>query len=138
MTRIRRFRRKASLSFCGVEISDQMFRTRNAHFVASIVGASVCMPTHAMPERYRVIPLGELPGSSVRTRAYDINSPGQVAGMRRGQTWQHAFRWDITTGVEDLGPLCNPGGSTGEAINDFGHVAGVGQGVCEVEAFLWT
>ncbi len=73
----------------------------------------------------------------------DINNNTEVAGVTffNGSLYHHAFLWDETNGMEDLGTL---GGdwSFAHAINDNGHVVGrstvEGGLIADQYAFLWT
>jgi probable HAF family extracellular repeat protein len=92
--------------------------------------------------RYRVSEVGDLPGGPVGTSLYSINDAGAVCGLSFGPITNHAIRWTHSGGLEDLGTLpatCNAS-STGESINDLGHVTGVSQlaGCYPHHAFLWT
>jgi probable HAF family extracellular repeat protein len=71
---------------------------------------------------YSVIDLGTLGGDV--TTPYDINERGQIVGESQtgDGTKTHAFLWDPTTGMHDLGTL--GGSSSAKSINDLGEVVG--------------
>jgi probable HAF family extracellular repeat protein len=87
---------------------------------------------------YRVTPVTGPPNASNFMEA--INEAGQACGrLSFSSTVRHAFRWDPSNGIEDLGDL--PGGldqSEATAINNLGHVAGFGRSAVNYEAFFWT
>jgi probable HAF family extracellular repeat protein len=57
------------------------------------------------------------------SRAYGINSAGQVVGYSTIANGLHAFLWSASGGMQDLGTL---GGNTSDAyaINSAGQVVG--------------
>ena len=92
-----------------------------------------------LPKLYTVTVLPTLGGNFVLPLA--INERGQVAGFAdvpkaagATSTTYHLFLWDRTTGIQDLGPVCQ-----GQVVmNDAGQIAGTmtdpnGQ----KRAFLW-
>jgi probable HAF family extracellular repeat protein len=102
------------------------------------------------PGTRRMQDLGTLPGTlpEMNSTALAINNKGQVVGYSTTATGRwHAFLWDSTGGMRDLGTL-GGGYSMAYGINDAGQVVGVATGaevggggygfVQEVEhAFLW-
>jgi len=84
--------------------------------------------------------LGLLPGGW-ESFAYGLNNNGQVVGSALNSGgYVHAFLWDSTNGMQDLGTL---GGlySHGRGINDSGQVAGYSEtspGSFLERAFLWS
>jgi probable HAF family extracellular repeat protein len=81
--------------------------------------------------------LGELLFGTLETvlerpinNAYAINNSGQVVGA----SGAHAFLWDASNGVQDLGTLPGDQNSRASAINDSGQVAGESGN----RAFLWS
>lgn len=67
-----------------------------------------------------------------------LNNRGVVTGSFQGT---HAFRWSVTTGIEDLGVFSDPGPglSFGNALNDAGRIAGMAStGANSRHAFIWT
>ena len=80
--------------------------------------------------------LGTLGGAHSYARA--INDSGQVAGTAFTEESVHAFIWDVSLGMRDIGTLDSYGVSFAYAINNSGQVAGSdyyagGQG----HAFVW-
>jgi probable HAF family extracellular repeat protein len=79
--------------------------------------------------------------------AYAVNDAGQVAGYGTfgGSTYTHAFRWDATHGITDLGTLSNRPYSAANDINASGQVVGVSKQMNMISssditggmAFLW-
>jgi probable HAF family extracellular repeat protein/predicted outer membrane repeat protein len=89
----------------------------------------------AVLPKYEIIDLGTLGGDS--SRAYALNDPGQVVGISAtaGQV-HHAFLWDRTGGMLDLGMLSGGGHSLAFSINDHGQVVGR-SGRYDSRAFIW-
>jgi probable HAF family extracellular repeat protein len=86
--------------------------------------------------------LDTLPGSTVEgdTRAYAINSSGQIVGDASTASYhQHAVLWSPTNAITDLGTL---GGSFSSAtdINDAGQVIGTSylSGDVVQHFFIWS
>jgi len=86
--------------------------------------------------------LGELLFDTLETElerlinhAYAINNSGQVVGA----SGVHAFLWDASTGVQDLGTLPDYQRSEARAINDSGQVVGWSSTLAgdDRHAFLW-
>ena len=75
---------------------------------------------------YTVTDLGDLGGGAAE--AYAINAVGQVVGRSVNDAGvYHAFLWDRTSGMRDLGRLgaLVTNGSEARAINGAGEVVGV-------------
>jgi len=90
----------------------------------------------ALPE-YEIIDLGTLGGGDSSATA--INDTGQVVGwsFTGYSSASHAFLWDSTHGMIDLGTLPGHDGSGATAINDYGIVVG-GSGLFgEIWACIW-
>jgi probable HAF family extracellular repeat protein len=92
----------------------------------------------AWGQTYTVTDLGTLrPGSA---RVHAVNASGQVAGSSGHPHGAdtHAFFWQKTGGIRDLGTL--PGGDYSAAfdINDSGVVVGSSNTSTTVHAFTWT
>lgn len=94
--------------------------------------------TGAWAQTYTAVDLGTLhPGSA---RVHDVNAAGQAVGgsgyPHGAQT--HAFFWEKTGGIRDLGTL--PGGdySAAFSINDAGTVVGTSNTSTSMHAFTWT
>src|ERR1043166_208479 len=88
-----------------------------------VIAASLAASEANAAGPYDLIDLGTLGGSFSEARG--INRVGQIAGYSTTvDGFQHAFVWDPTSGLRDLGTL--PGGlqSIAHAINDAGQVAG--------------
>lgn len=89
------------------------------------------------------IDLGVLPGGTY-SEAYGINDAGQVVGRSslvnlQGVFQNHAFLWNITTGMHDLGTLDGRSSSVAYAINNAGQVVGkAGVGYYGDYPFRWT
>jgi probable HAF family extracellular repeat protein len=95
-----------------------------------------------------VVDLGTL-GGGLHSVATGINNLGQVVGwadvLRDTKYYPHAFRWDSSTGMQDLGTF---GGwwAKATAINDGGQVVGTAFGlgfpgypyVSAEHAFVWS
>ncbi len=89
-------------------------------------------------QSYTVTDMGTLrPGSA---RVHAINSSGQVAGASGHPHGAdtHAFFWQKSGGIRDLGTL--PGGdySAAFAINDSGVVVGTSNTSTSMHAFTWS
>src|SRR5829696_2989422 len=85
--------------------------------------------------------LGELLFGTLETElerpinnAYAINSSGQVVGA----SGPHAFLWDASTGVQDLGTLPDHQRSEAGAINNSGQVVGTSSTPGPLHAFVWS
>jgi probable HAF family extracellular repeat protein len=79
--------------------------------------------TSSGPVTYTVTDLGTLPGYN-ESFARGINATGQVVGALRNSTGEfHAFIWDQTLGMQNIGTL---GGNFREAlaVNNNGNVVG--------------
>jgi probable HAF family extracellular repeat protein len=92
----------------------------------------------AWPQTYTVTDLGTLrPGSA---RVHAINSSGQVVGASGHPHGAdtHAFFWQKSGGIRDLGTL--PGGdySVAFGVNDSGIVVGTSNTSTSMHAFTWS
>jgi probable HAF family extracellular repeat protein len=71
----------------------------------------------------------------------DVNGRGQVTGVWSDGDVRHAFWWDSSSGLVDLGTVPGYDDSYGEAINDQGQVIGSasrwGSGDARTTSFLW-
>jgi probable HAF family extracellular repeat protein len=107
--------------------------------IAAIISfLASCLGPNAAAQTYTAIDLGTLhPGSA---RVHGVNESGQVVGAsghpHGAET--HAFFWQKTGGIRDLGTL--PGGdySSAFAINDSGIVVGTSNTSTSTHAFSWT
>lgn len=76
-----------------------------------------------------VIGLGTLGGSPSFAWALDVNDAGSVVGQSRGtippNDYAHAFVWNSTLGMLDLGVFAGDNTSTAYGINASGQVVGV-------------
>jgi probable HAF family extracellular repeat protein len=102
------------------------------------LAVSHCLaPAISAQVRYRITPLGDLPGGYDTSFALAINDSGQVAGYSS----REAIRFEPDIGLVPLGSLRrdNPG-SQGIGINSLGHVVGHSASLNGAggEAFLWT
>jgi len=107
----------------------------------------VGLSTLACAQTYTVTDLGLLPADSA-SASIGINSYGQVVGCSDTSTtyWPcsglysgHAFLWETTTGMKDLGALHGDKISAAVSINDSREIVGYSknpQGI--YHAFLWT
>jgi probable HAF family extracellular repeat protein len=86
---------------------------------------------------YSVTNLGDLPGRNC-SAATGINNVGQVVGYSDCGAQVHAFLWDATTGMRDLGslPPDNPH-SFADDVNDLGLVVGDTLGGVGGPPFVW-
>lgn len=88
-----------------------------------------------------LLSLGALPGgwwSQARGVSGDgsvVVGLGNAAVDQSGQTWQRAFRWTASTGMQSLGSLTLSNGSEACATNHNGSVV---VGMSSSEAFRWT
>ncbi|MHC4597127.1 MAG: hypothetical protein ACYS19_19550 [Planctomycetota bacterium] len=80
--------------------------------------------------------LGTLGG---HTKAYDINGAGLVVGRSEITDGEyHAFLWQHSTPIRDLGVIGNGKGSRAYSINDTGQVVGASLSANgQQHAFLW-
>lgn len=71
----------------------------------------------------------------------DVNGSGQVTGVWSDGDVRHAFWWNPSSGLVDLGSVPGYDDSYGEAINDQGQVIGSasrwGSGDARTTSFLW-
>lgn len=102
------------------------------HYYSIIIGlvmALVCLvfsPPPLLASDYKVIDIGSLNGPNSYSIAMDINDSELVCGnstVANGQS--HAFIWDQTLGMRDLGTLPGNTGSSASAINALGQVVGI-------------
>ncbi|MBI4824805.1 MAG: InlB B-repeat-containing protein [Nitrospirae bacterium] len=88
---------------------------------------------------YVITDIGVLPGDN-RSEAYGVNKLGQVVGISYNSAdtgKRHAFIWDRTNGIQDLGNL-GVIYSQANAINDSGQVVGYSRiSGTTGHAFLW-
>jgi len=90
--------------------------------------------TFAALPRYEIIDLGTLDGTY--SGAHAINDIGQVVGISGSP--DHAFLWDSSTGMIDLGTLPGQSHSCAFGINDEGQVVGDTTGIIyDFIAFIW-
>jgi probable HAF family extracellular repeat protein len=104
----------------------------------AMLAAAMLFAMGARAQTYTVTDLGTLrPGSA---RVHAVNASGQVVGQsghpHGAET--HAFFWQKSGGIRDLGTL--PGGdySIAFGINDSGVVAGTSNTATSQHAFTWT
>jgi probable HAF family extracellular repeat protein len=85
-------------------------------------------------------PLGDLPGGSSSSFAYDVSADGSVVGYSSGTSGNGAFRWTAAGGMQGLGDLGGGGfGSAAHGISGDGStVVGEGNSSSGYEAFIWT
>lgn len=111
-------------------------------FLIAIFG-TLAIAAHAVPS-YTILDLGTLAGPT--SRGYGVNDKGQVTGVTGavydpflGGYFQHAFVWDKTSGMTDLGTITGSWSSGGNAINDNGQVTGQSWVVYPFSkhAFVW-
>ena len=106
--------------------------------LAGVLGASWCMAQDVL---YHAIRLPPIPGAQVLCNdPEDVNQLGQVAGMAcgapRGAT---PYRWDPPATIIALTPPApNSLDSSGDAINNLGHVVGRRHGTLPDPAFWWS
>ncbi|MHC4113047.1 MAG: DUF3466 family protein, partial [Planctomycetota bacterium] len=100
---------------------------------AIVISILLIQLTFAALPRYEIIDLGTLDGSYSNAQA--INDAGQVVGISGGP--DHAFLWDSSTDMVDLGTLPGQSHSGAEGINDAGQVVGDTIGDYEFVAFIW-
>jgi len=111
----------------------------NLLMIAAIISfLASCLGPNAAAQTYTVIDLGTLHAGSARV--HGVNTSGQAVGAS-GQPHgaeTHAFFWQKTGGIRDLGTL--PGGdySSAFAINDSGVVVGTSNTSTSTHAFSWT
>jgi probable HAF family extracellular repeat protein len=89
-----------------------------------------------------IIDLGVLPGA-VSAWEPALNNNGEITGESHGDPvpYPRAFRWSLSTGMEDLGGLASGADviSYGRAINDNGLIAGTSlTPAYDYHAFAWT
>lgn len=74
---------------------------------------------------YEITDLGGPTGYTLASYAHGINDFGQVVGKALNTTgFVHAFKWDSTNGMTDLGALTGHINSNADDINNSGQVAG--------------
>ena len=96
-------------------------------------------PSFASP-MYAITDLGDLPGGSDLSEAFDINDAGQVVGYGNVPTGSRAFLWTSSGGMTNLGDL--PGGndySIAWSVNASTQVVGSSQtgALASDHAFIW-
>ena len=96
-------------------------------------------PAVADPEYGRPVDIGALSGGENNSYATGINNHNQVAGYSDiTENSSHAFLYDSTHGMQDLGTLFGGSYSTASAINDAGQVAGTADNASgKSEIFLY-
>jgi probable HAF family extracellular repeat protein len=93
------------------------------------------------PASAEFVGLGDLPGLSFYSEAYDVSGDGLVAvGYSISDSGQEAFRWTEVSGMEGLGSLSGTNfGSYAYGVSEDGAiVVGQSNSGSGVEAFLWT
>jgi probable HAF family extracellular repeat protein len=107
--------------------------------IAAIISfLAFCLGSDTAAQTYTAIDLGTLHAGSARV--HGVNASGQAVGAsghpHGAET--HAFFWQKTGGIHDLGTL--PGGdySSAFAINDSGIVVGTSNTSTSTHAFSWT
>ncbi len=84
--------------------------------------------------------IGDLPGDSEFSSAYDISADGQtVVGMSRSASGPEAFRWTAVDGMVGLGHLADASTASWaiDVSPDGAVVAGYSEGPARVEAYRW-
>jgi probable HAF family extracellular repeat protein len=113
---------------------------RNSSLVVCVVFILIlifAVAFEATAQDYKVTKLPTLGGKL--TRAFGVNNQGQVVGQSDipNSAW-HAFVWNRTGGIQDLGTLGGPF-SVAYAINDSGQVVGGADDIAgNSHAFLWS
>lgn len=100
----------------------------NLFFVLSILTLVASATAQDVP--YSIQEINGFPSGGA-VIPYGINNRGQVVGGAEKRInrlpYQHAFLWDKTNGIQDLGVLPYASWSYAKAINDFGDVVGIAE-----------
>lgn len=105
------------------------------NLVPLVVGLALTASAYALP-LYKVTDLGSLDGGD--SVAYSLNNLGQVVGESSASGVVHAFLWDASSGIRNLGTLSPFQYSNAYGINDLGQVVGRSHSPGSGQAFIWT
>jgi len=114
-----------------------MLRSRTAQLLA-FTAVIALLSAGAWAQNYTVTDLGTLRAGSARVHA--VNEVGEAVGgsgyPHGAET--HAFIWEKTGGIRDLGTLAGGDYSAAFGINDSGVVVGSSNTATSLHAFSWT
>lgn len=92
-----------------------------------------------------IVDLGDSPGGMIDSRAFDVNSHGQVVGHGDSDVGTRAYLWSPTTPNATTGSMIDLGVLSGytsysvaDGINSLGQVVGKSSSNDNSRAFLWT